>query len=189
MERTEVDQNEDFLQPSSQTQADDSPKKCEVHLLDEHESLSCNFWILFYKRGTLKSSQLIKRDSLSQLFQEIESSGVNDHDPVLMVNSSTPEIKKTYIYPTFDSSSETGSQWTGQFITRLNRFHLESVGIYLPKSMNLTDLTYLITQIIQKEVAQKIYLLNTQSRNRLLNTVVKIRMSLQKQNKPITIFH
>ena len=191
METNPTDQSAILLEGINSSPPETPSNQPEIHILHDHQDTPCNFWIFFYKTGACTPSELMKESTLSELSQKVESLGVNEVEPLLLVKTELPQIQKVYLYPTFDSHfKKDKSLWLENFTHKVKQFNIESVGIYLSELSNVMDTEQLIENIIISEAAQKIYLHNkSYSTNKLINSAVKIRMTLLKQNKNMTIFH
>lgn len=96
----------------------------------------CDFWVLFYKKGPIPSSQAVHGEGFAQVFHRISTHGIEDSKQLLFVDSSW---KKKGLHlllcPESDKTMEEWETWLKKLTALLTDARARSVGAYFSEAM------------------------------------------------------
>lgn len=168
-----------------------------LQLLRKVSSQSAFFWVTFFKEGSLKTSDLSKFESLSELMQNLAAKGLSaGNEPILLSQQTCAEpFLLLLLHAPKSLSHQDLAEYCAAARQHMEGIGQKNVGIHLPENfLDPLKTLLFIGEILQKsyfnqKIEKSFISLSGLTAHTSLNILWKIQNFMRKNGLPVTFYH
>lgn len=159
-----------------------------IRLLRAGNEYSCNFWLGCFRAGSTLTSELLSLASPDEVFAVAATAGLLESESVLLADARSPLPRYFYLVPANMKSA-------ADYANILKQWQPAQVGMcFDPSLIDNEDARFMILDIVHDallntSVREFALLAGDSDYNRLLNTAVWMRETLENESLNVCLYH
>ncbi|MCY4443290.1 MAG: hypothetical protein OXC44_00605 [Proteobacteria bacterium] len=122
----------------------------------------CDFWIVFYRRGTLSNMEVVNAKTFTEIFQNVIHHGIDDNRPLMYVDTSVRKGKSLHLlfYPeSLFTTEDNREMWLENLVSMLIGTYPKALGLYFSEEIFAKhDMKRNFARFIDRLMAENVYL-------------------------------
>lgn len=166
-----------------------------LRLITDEDDATCNFWMGLCARGSMSPAQLMDAGRVPALLLEAAAKGVNEHEPVMLADTSCEPPRYVYLTPAPSADFRERAVWLQDLISTIKSWAPLSAGFYIsPDLIASKDSQELLGQILREMITHSTtssfyLLLGAHGMNTILNTALRLKSELDSDTLNILVYH
>jgi hypothetical protein len=167
----------------------------EFRIVTDESQNPDRFWLALTKSGTCNPSQLMHQSRLEDIFDIIDSAGVQSSEPLLLTDSIQDPPRYLFLLAPPQREGDSVKEWVEGICDGLAPWPIQNLGLYfspdiISKDLKQEILRVLIPRLQESFAIRTLYcLIGRSDFSELLNDAVVLKEDLRLQGTDLFIFH
>ncbi len=172
---------------------DNAPAVLQITTVGEDSA--CYFWSGLFRRGTVRSQELLTLADYQKIFAIAAQQGLDEDEAVMLSNTDCHPPRYTYLVPAPADAQQVVRATVQTFVAALQLWRPHRAGLYLaPQLVAPQVAAEMLLQIVREAMltaARREFCLatGTETADDLLNTTVWMKENLEKEAINVCIYH